>query len=498
MRSIFRNLTTAEGTRAVLTREELLSALPDRDVGEAVLRQLVDARLLTSYETEGSVGETSGRHVEILHESLLTAWPRLVRWQTQSADGAQLRDQLRQAAHLWQERGKAEDLLWTGASYLEYLAWRDRYEGGSSSVEEDFAKAMSGFASRKRNQRRIAIAAAVAALVLGRGAYLNARGREAAHVAFVQQALLLRAAMLERLSQPQESIRVLATFMEVSGGLTRQQFRLLAAPMLMRHRAVQAFEWLPFVRQSERTSYESEARAAGLSDYSFWEVAPDGAQREAGSRPFYVPVHYMEPPGAGALGFDVASDAKRRSIAEKARDRAEITASNPLLLAQDTVLAPDTRRSDTSPAVALYAPIYAEGEPATVAERRAALTGFAVVIFRVAPLMESAASQEYDRSLAYILRDAEAPNSPTLAERPLRWSTLPRRAGFELKADCMVADRKWVLEVVPMPGHFEPPKYGVIEILSAVLAAVLGLAVVTLLKTLSRRRRQDQLVASAK
>ncbi len=38
------------------------------------------------------------RRVEIIHESLLANWPRLVRWQTQDADAVQLRDQLRQAA----------------------------------------------------------------------------------------------------------------------------------------------------------------------------------------------------------------------------------------------------------------------------------------------------------------------------------------------------------------------------------------------------------------
>ena len=66
--------------------------------------------------------EAGHRRIEIVHESLLTHWPRLVRWRTQDADGAQLRDQLRQAAHLWDERGRPDDLLWTGTSYLDYRA----------------------------------------------------------------------------------------------------------------------------------------------------------------------------------------------------------------------------------------------------------------------------------------------------------------------------------------------------------------------------------------
>ena len=83
-----------------------------------------------------SRNDTGHRRIEIVHESLLTHWPRLVRWRTQDADGAQLRDQLRQAAHLWDERGRPDDLLWTGTSYLDYRAWRARYAGGLSALEE--------------------------------------------------------------------------------------------------------------------------------------------------------------------------------------------------------------------------------------------------------------------------------------------------------------------------------------------------------------------------
>jgi eukaryotic-like serine/threonine-protein kinase len=105
VREVFRNLVTAQGTRAVIDREELLSAFPDRPAAEDVLRELVDARLLTTYEIEGKDGEPSHHRVEVVHESLLKAWPRLVRWQAQDEDGALLRDQLKQAAHLWDEKG---------------------------------------------------------------------------------------------------------------------------------------------------------------------------------------------------------------------------------------------------------------------------------------------------------------------------------------------------------------------------------------------------------
>ena len=81
-----------------------------------------------------------------------------MRWQAQDADGALLRDQLRQSARLWEERGRGDDLLWTGEAYVDFLAWRGRYPGRLSSLEEDFAAAMTGLANRRRRRRRLAVA----------------------------------------------------------------------------------------------------------------------------------------------------------------------------------------------------------------------------------------------------------------------------------------------------------------------------------------------------
>jgi WD40 repeat protein len=208
VRELFRNLVTSQGTRAVRERDELLSVFGGSTVaaaGEAerakartgpkprlasaetpssheiepktvwsrkdaeeVLDALVDARLLTTYERAGEGGE-SHQQVEIVHESLLAAWPRLVRWQTQDADGAQLRDQLRQAAQLWQDRGQPEDLLWSGTAYRDFALWRERYPGGLTAMEEAFAQAAARRAGRRRRRRRMAVAAIVSALSVGLG-----------------------------------------------------------------------------------------------------------------------------------------------------------------------------------------------------------------------------------------------------------------------------------------------------------------------------------------
>ena len=191
VRELFRNLVTAEGTRAVREWDELLSVFADsrRESAREVLRALVDARLLTSYELRREEGEPT-RQVEVIHESLISHWPRLQRWQTQDADAAQLRDQLRQAARTWAEHGRTDDMLWTGSAYREFAVWREHYPGGLTELEEAFASAMTLLATRRRRQRRTAaacaltLAIAVAAVfgALWRRADLEADQREAAQL----------------------------------------------------------------------------------------------------------------------------------------------------------------------------------------------------------------------------------------------------------------------------------------------------------------------------
>ncbi len=159
VRELFRNLATPQGTRVSRKMEELLSVFPDRESAKEVIRIFIDARLLTSFELPSGEAEGEERHrVEIIHESLLSAWPRLVRWQTQDQEGAQLREELRQAAQLWEQHGRSTDRLWTGTAVKEFLLWRERYPGGLTTTEEAFAGAMVEQAQRMRRRRRTATA----------------------------------------------------------------------------------------------------------------------------------------------------------------------------------------------------------------------------------------------------------------------------------------------------------------------------------------------------
>jgi CHASE1-domain containing sensor protein len=331
------------------------------------------------------------------------------------------------------------------------------------------------------------VAGIFVALSLGLGAYVFARTRATAHLAFAQRAQKLQLQVTEKLATAIENLYTIQSFLEASDRVTRSGFRLLALPMLVRNKEVYAFEWLPVVHESERAYYEAEARAANLPGYRFWEEG-EGKPREAGRRGLYVPVHYMEPPNSGALGFDITSSAERWDTAGKARDEGEFVASPPFILVQD-----EGRRGAT-PVVAAYAPVYREGDPGSKQARLESITGFAVAIFRVGPLVDKAASDVDASGLGLSLRDTANPRL-ALADRPLNVAKLARRTGFEIRFPVSFAKREWSLDVFALPDAFLPSKRSAIEVaLFGTLASLIGLVIVTSLRTISRLRRQAEKV----
>jgi WD40 repeat protein/serine/threonine protein kinase len=160
VREVFRHAVTAEGTRAVLTRGELEELLGGAAHAAAVLEKLLAARLMVVSDSE-----SGGERVEVTHEALLDAWPRLVGWRREDAEGARLRDQLRATVRQWEERGRPSGLLWRGDALAEYRLWRERYPGSLTAGEEAFAAASLSEAARARRRTRALVGGAFAVLL---------------------------------------------------------------------------------------------------------------------------------------------------------------------------------------------------------------------------------------------------------------------------------------------------------------------------------------------
>jgi WD40 repeat protein len=113
------------------------------DVDPTVLARLIEARLVTADE-DG---------VEISHEALLYAWPRLTQWLADDQQGIQLHQQLAQATRDWEESGQDDSLLYRGARLVATREWASGRPDLTSS-EERFLLAGTAVAERALRQER--------------------------------------------------------------------------------------------------------------------------------------------------------------------------------------------------------------------------------------------------------------------------------------------------------------------------------------------------------
>jgi len=138
---------------------------PGRRAGVAdVVEQFVAARLLTA-------GESS---VEITHEALLRAWPRLRHWLDDDRAGLVLQRGLADGARAWAAAGREPDALLRGGRLEATREWvaRSVHVAALTTLERAFldesvTQAVRGRLAARRRTRRLQVLSAGLAVVLG-------------------------------------------------------------------------------------------------------------------------------------------------------------------------------------------------------------------------------------------------------------------------------------------------------------------------------------------
>jgi DNA-binding SARP family transcriptional activator/WD40 repeat protein/energy-coupling factor transporter ATP-binding protein EcfA2 len=150
---------------------------------EQMIEQLVRARLVTSDEDA----------IELAHEALARAWPRLRGWLDDDVDGQHIRRHLTAAAESWDGMGRPDSELYRGVRLDRAVEWRDRTGPDLSPPERAFLEASEERAEVERRAGRRRRRGLVAALstVLTVTAIL-------ATTAFLSQQRAVRAADLAR------------------------------------------------------------------------------------------------------------------------------------------------------------------------------------------------------------------------------------------------------------------------------------------------------------
>ena len=158
---------------------------------------------------------------------------------------------------------------------------------------------------------------------------------------------------------------------------------------------------------------EEEMRRDGFRDFRVWPGDP---------RPEVHAIVLLEPMderNRAAMGYDMFTNAARREAMSRARDTGLPAASGHVTLVQEI----DARKQ---PGFLIYTPVYTTGStPATVAERRAALTGFIYAPFRAYDLLRGIFGSQVRPELGFeisdrgrlLYRSVDLPSRPRFVER---------------------------------------------------------------------------------
>ncbi len=124
-RQIFLRLVTVSATNEWTRRRVHGSELLSLDVPAVTIHGVIDAFSRHRLITFDMDRVTRGAVVEVVHEALLTQWPRLTNWIIEAGDDIARQSRLAAATTEWVNADRSGDYLFTGSRLAEYSAWTE-------------------------------------------------------------------------------------------------------------------------------------------------------------------------------------------------------------------------------------------------------------------------------------------------------------------------------------------------------------------------------------
>ena len=175
-RALLLQLVTAERTRRVVSREQVLEGRGAE--AEDVLQQLTASRLITVRRTKGN-GQ-AGAQLELAHEALIDAWTQLARWLDEGREDLRFIAETLQSAEMWEQRGRRAEELWQGDALAEAMRARQRCRADLPALVSQFLEAACEQQAGVARRKRLIYIAAISALAIV-AVVLAVQKREADH-----------------------------------------------------------------------------------------------------------------------------------------------------------------------------------------------------------------------------------------------------------------------------------------------------------------------------
>ena len=189
--------------------------------------------------------------------------------------------------------------------------------------------------------------------------------------------------MQRELQQVFEVVNSIGYLFNASRKVTRYEFRDFVDTPLDRYTEIRALAWIPRVSQEERESYEHLARKDGMTGFQFTERQKHSRLKPASKRDRHFPVYYLEPlqGNEAALGLDLASHRKLRSLLQQAGTTGEMVATTQVFPLPEE----EGKRE-----ILLLSPVYKQAKEVKETGNREerSLHGFALGLLRVGAIKE--------------------------------------------------------------------------------------------------------------
>lgn len=242
---------------------------------------------------------------------------------------------------------------------------------------------------------------------------------------------------------------------DASDNVEPDEFQQIAQSILVRHKNIQALEWLPKIKYSERGTYVAKRRQE-FPDFEIIEQNGTGGMLRASKREQYFPVYYVEPLSGNEseFGYDVASSAERLDTLEKSQDVGKPLVTSSLRLTQGI----------SKQGFLIFMPVY-EGQPATIKKRRERLRGFVLGVYKTGDLFTSSIQRTAAQGINLSLIDVTDPSVITTlyANKVMEVKgtelELESSFGYEKKL-AEFGGRQWAVSASPTNGYIAERRTG--------------------------------------
>jgi PAS domain S-box-containing protein len=249
------------------------------------------------------------------------------------------------------------------------------------------------------------------------------------------------------------AIRSVGSFFDGSDEVKGHEFSIFVAPLIENNFSMNSMQWIPRVKKSQRSDFETDGRSKGLSDFKIVEY-DNGVPVAARLREEYYPIYYTEPHqyNAALVGYDLGTiPACMKAMREACNS------GNMVSTAQITF----PGEKDQEPELRVFLPVYQhKASIKTLEDHRDYLEGFVVGAIPVGGVIEESFETLMPAGVDVYIFDQQAPpKAGVLHYHPSRihnpdyqsvdMESTIRQVGMSISNTLDIGGQQWNVVCVP-------------------------------------------------